>query len=141
MKKGSRHTKKTKDKIAKSMEGSSNAEKWTEPVVIDTLEKMITSLTQEYEVIIGRKEGFKDSSDKKEDTESKSFTIRKKHLKKTVLVDLNLGGVNIDTCLGITNLKTTLSDLLNDENDDIIALMEFNMNPNVGLIRAAADNR
>lgn len=31
----------TKDKISKSMEGNKNAEKWTEPVVIDLLERML----------------------------------------------------------------------------------------------------
>ena len=39
--KGSKHTKETKAKIAKAMEGNSNSEKWTETLVTQVLEDMV----------------------------------------------------------------------------------------------------
>lgn len=41
MKKGSKHTDATKAKIAKSMEGNTNPEKWTEETVIPMLQDMV----------------------------------------------------------------------------------------------------
>ncbi len=62
------------------------------------------------------------------------------HNRRTVLVDLDLGGANIHTCLGVTNPKTTLSDLLDSNNSDINALVEYHENANIGLISGAADD-
>ena len=47
MKKGSEHTEETKQKISKTMEGSSNALKWTEDLTIETLKCMIDFLQTE----------------------------------------------------------------------------------------------
>lgn len=62
------------------------------------------------------------------------------HEKTTVLVDLDLGSANAHTCLGLTSPKHTLSQLLNQKNKDINALVEHGSNPFIGLISGAGDD-
>ncbi len=60
--------------------------------------------------------------------------------KKTVLVDLDLGGANTHTCLGITDPKTTLSDILLHHSPIINDMVEYHDNPKLGLISGASDH-
>lgn len=63
-----------------------------------------------------------------------------RHGKRVVLVDLDLGGANLHTCLGVANPATTLSDLLNDKQADINDLVSSTPTERVGLISGATDS-
>lgn len=86
MKQGSKHIQETKDKIAKSMSGNFNAEKWTEELVTDTLNAMWDYCCEDYEVEIKKKN---EDGVKGEYSISKTVTEkvkRKNHLKGKLLI-------------------------------------------------------
>jgi flagellar biosynthesis protein FlhG len=63
-----------------------------------------------------------------------------KQKKRVVLVDLDLGGANLHTCLGISGSGRTLSDYLTGEISDINDLVSKTEMEHVGMISGAADN-
>jgi len=60
--------------------------------------------------------------------------------KQVVLVDLDLGGANLHTCLGVSGSDKTLSDYLTGKMSDINALISKTETDRVGMISGAADN-
>jgi len=60
--------------------------------------------------------------------------------KRVVLVDLDLGGANLHTCLGMSGSDRTLSDYLTGKISNINALISKTGMDHVGLISGAADN-
>lgn len=60
--------------------------------------------------------------------------------KRVVLVDLDLGGANLHTCLGMSGSDKTLSDYLTGKISDINALICKTGINHVGMISGAADN-
>jgi len=60
--------------------------------------------------------------------------------KRVVLVDLDLGGANLHTCLGVSDAEKTLSDYFNGETDDINALVSTTETDLIGLISGAGDS-
>lgn len=91
MKKGSKHTEETKKKIAEALEGNDNSEKWTEGLVIRILNEMIDILQEEFEVWTNGKVGTKsDLEGKQEKTLSDEYTKRRRHHKKTLLINLKI---------------------------------------------------
>ncbi|MDT8376438.1 MAG: P-loop NTPase [Mariprofundaceae bacterium] len=60
--------------------------------------------------------------------------------KRVVVVDLDLGGANLHTCLGMSGSDKTLSDYLTGKISDINALVSRTETDHVGLISGAADN-
>jgi hypothetical protein len=58
MKEGSKHTEETKAKISKSMQGSSNNEKWDESFLLDVLPKMIEYLETDLRSEVSKLEEF-----------------------------------------------------------------------------------
>lgn len=63
-----------------------------------------------------------------------------RHGQRVVLVDLDLGGANLHTCLGITKPTTTLSDFIHGKHVDINELVMQTPTEGVGLISGAADH-
>jgi flagellar biosynthesis protein FlhG len=62
-----------------------------------------------------------------------------KHGKRVVLVDLDLGGANLHTCLGMSGSDKTLSDYFDGNTNDINTLINKTEVEQVGLISGAAD--
>jgi len=60
--------------------------------------------------------------------------------KRVVLVDLDLGGANLHTCLGVSDAGTTLSDYFNGQTDNINALVSTTETNHIGLISGADDS-
>jgi len=60
--------------------------------------------------------------------------------KRVVLVDLDLGGANLHTCLGMSGSGRTLSDYLTGDISDINDLVSKTETEHVGMISGAADN-
>lgn len=60
--------------------------------------------------------------------------------KRVVLVDLDLGGANLHTCLGISDSDKTLSDYLTGKISDINDLVSKTETDHVGMISGAADS-
>lgn len=63
-----------------------------------------------------------------------------KHGKHVVLVDLDLGGANLHTCLGMAHPERTLSDFLTGKVEHINDLLEDTCVPGLNLISGAADS-
>ena len=63
-----------------------------------------------------------------------------KHGKRVVMIDLDLGGANLHTCLGVPTPATTLSDFISGKLNDINELVVPTPTENVGLISGAADS-
>ena len=59
--------------------------------------------------------------------------------KRVVLVDLDLGGANLHTALGVSHCSTTLSDIFSAETHDINQLIAGSGIEHVGLISGAGD--
>ncbi|MDX8407260.1 MAG: P-loop NTPase [Mariprofundaceae bacterium] len=59
--------------------------------------------------------------------------------KRVVLVDLDLGGANLHTCLGMANPKLTLSDFISSKRRHINEFIEPMNEAKLGLISGAAD--
>ena len=58
---------------------------------------------------------------------------------KVVLVDADLGGANLHTCLGVKPPRTTLSDFVNRRVNDLNEVVANTGIPNLGLISGALD--
>lgn len=87
----SKRTDKCRAKIARAMKGNKNAEKWTEKLVVDTLDAMIEYCIEEYEVEVEEKsengvtakgQGFEKNTKKK--------MTRSVHLKSHLLMHFRL---------------------------------------------------
>ncbi len=59
--------------------------------------------------------------------------------RRVVLVDLDLGGANLHTCLGLGQIKSGLSDFLADPHSSVNDLIFDTGIPNLGLISGAAN--
>lgn len=59
--------------------------------------------------------------------------------KRVVLVDLDLGGANLHTCLGLQNAKLTLSDFIESKQQNINEFVQSMTGMTLGLISGASD--
>jgi len=62
-----------------------------------------------------------------------------RHDKRVVLVDLDLGGANLHTCLGIHNPDRTLSDFISGKHKDINDIVQAIPDTGLGLVSGASD--
>lgn len=63
-----------------------------------------------------------------------------RHGKRVVLIDLDLGGANLHTCLGVPTPSATLSDFISGKHTDINALITPTPTEGVEFISGAADS-
>ena len=59
---------------------------------------------------------------------------------KVIAIDLDLGGANLHTCLGVDNSKRTLSDLFDPNTKDLAELAIPTLVPNLSLISGSQDS-
>jgi flagellar biosynthesis protein FlhG len=62
-----------------------------------------------------------------------------RHGKRVVLVDLDLGGANLHTCLGIHNPDRTLSDFISGKHKNINDIVQTIPDTTLGLVSGASD--
>lgn len=87
----SKRTDKCRAKIARAMKGNKNAEKWTEKLVIETLDAMIDYCIEEYEVEIEEKrEEGETAKGQKFNKDTKKKMKRSVHLKSHLLMHFRL---------------------------------------------------